>query len=129
MDFLKTVGGKIAGGLVAVAVVAAAIALWRMDGVERQNLWSGFLNILAWLGIVALWPWVSFAVIRWVNGLGSNVAGGLLVFGYTAAEAALLLWLCGVPSGPTGWTFAGVGALVAGAYNLLACDWIAEKLE
>jgi hypothetical protein len=31
--------------------------------------------------------------------------------------------------GATAWSFFAVGALVAGVYNLLACDWIAEKVS
>ena len=129
MDFLKTVGGKIVGGIVAVAVIAIVIVFWQMNPETRSGIFTGTGNLIAWLVIVALWPWVSFAIIRWVNGLGSNLAGGLLVFAYTALELALLLWLFGIPGGTLGWAFVGVGLLLAGAYNLLICDWIAEKLE
>jgi hypothetical protein len=129
MDFLKTVGGKIVGGLVAVAVIAVVIVFWQMDARTRSSIFTGTGNVVAWFAIVAMWPWVSFAIIRWVNGFHSNLAGGLLVIGYTSAELALLVWLFGWPGSATGWTFTGVGILLAAAYNVFACDWIAEKLE
>ena len=31
--------------------------------------------------------------------------------------------------GPTAWAFFAAATLVAGVYNLLACDWIAEKVS
>ena len=30
--------------------------------------------------------------------------------------------------GPTAWIFVAAGGLLAGVYNLLICDWIAEKV-
>jgi hypothetical protein len=52
-----------------------------------------------------------------------------VVAAYTLVEAILLAWLFGWRfGGPTAWTFAVVGTLFAGVYNLLACDWIAEKV-
>jgi hypothetical protein len=48
---------------------------------------------------------------------------------YPLAALVLSLWLRGGwGPGAAGWTFLVVGALVAGAYNLFACDWIAEKV-
>jgi hypothetical protein len=59
-----------------------------------------------------------------------NTAGAVLVGAYTLLEALFLAWLFEwrMP-GPTAWSFFVVGALVAGVYNLLVCDWIAEKFE
>jgi hypothetical protein len=38
----------------------------------------------------------------------------------------LFTWSIG---GRTAWTFVILGGLVAAIYNLLTCDWIAEKVE
>jgi len=130
MDFLKTVTGKVVSGFVGLAVVIAGIAWWRTDPETRSMLLAGTGKIVSWIGIVALMPWATFFIIGWVGRLRSNGAGAALVFVYTLLETLLLLWLFGwsLP-GPTAWTFFAVGALVAGVYNLLVCDWLAEKLE
>ena len=130
MDFLKTVTGKVVSGMIGLAVIAAGISWWRMDEATRQMLLSGTGRILSWTFIVLLVPWATFFVISWVAKFNSNLAGGVLVFVYTVAEAVLLakLFQWRLP-GATAWTFFATGALFAGVYNLLTCDWIAEKFE
>jgi hypothetical protein len=129
VDFLKTVTGKVVGGAVALGVVAAAISWWSMDESTRHMLLSGTGRIVAWLLGVLLIPWASFALIGRVERMDSNTAGAVLVTAMTAIEAMVLLWLFGwsLP-GAAAWTFAVVGVLFAGVYNLFACDWIAEKV-
>ena len=129
MEFLKTTAGKVISGFVALAVVAAAISWWRMDQSTRDMLLGGTGKIVAWFGVVLLVPWATFFVPGWINRLESNLAGGLLVAGYTLLEVLLLLWLFDWSVGsPAGWTFVGFGGLLAAVYNLFACDWIAEKV-
>ena len=129
MDLLKTVTAKVVAGAVALAVVTAGISWWQMDEATRQMLLSGTGKIVSWLFIVLLVPWTTFFVTTWVARRESNAAGAGLVAVYTLAEAVLLAWLFEwtVP-GATAWTFLIVGVLFAGVYNLLACDWIAERL-
>jgi hypothetical protein len=129
MDFLKTITGKVITGFIALAVIAGGISWWSMDPATRQLLISGTGKILAWLGVVLFLPWVSFVLIGKIAKMESNAAGAALVAGYTIAETILLLWLFNwqVP-GATAWTFLVVGGLFAAAYNLFACDWIAEKV-
>jgi len=129
MDFLKTVGGKVATGLVALAVFAAGLAWYQMDPSTRHGIVSGTGRICSWLGIVVVVPWVTFFVIGWVAKFESNLAGGLLVAGYTVLEAVLLACLFGWwIHGATAIGFFGAAVLVAAAYNLLTCDWLAEKV-
>jgi hypothetical protein len=129
MDFLKTVAGKIITGAVALAVIAAAISWWSMDPETRQMLLTGTGRIVSWLGIVLVVPWATFFLIGKVAKLDSNAAGAVLVGLYTLIEVLVLAWLFEwrIP-GPTAWTFLIVGALFAAVYNLLTCDWIAEKV-
>jgi FtsH-binding integral membrane protein len=129
IEFLKTLTGKIVSGAVALAVIAAAISWWTMDPATRHMLLSGTGRIVAWLLAVLLIPWIAFALIGWVGRMDSNLAGGVLVSAITLLEAMVLLWLFGwsLP-GAAAWTFAIVGVLFAGVYNLFACDWIAEKI-
>lgn len=129
MDFLKTVGGKVVGGLVAVVVIVLVITFLRMDAGTRSAVFGGTGKVLGWLMIVALVPWATFFVIKWVDAFESNLAGGLLVFAYTALEVVLLAYLFDWQIyGAARWTFLGLGGLVAGVYNLFLCDWLAERV-
>src|SRR5436853_5150322 len=128
MDFLKTIGGKVVSGLVALAVVAAAISWWQMDASTRQMLLSGAGHLVSWFAVVLIVPWASFFLIGRVGRLESNAAGAGLVLLYTAAEATLLAWLFEWHvRGAAAWVFFAAAVLFAGVYNLFACDWIAEK--
>lgn len=129
MELLKTVTGKVVAGAVALAVIAGGISWYRMDDPTRQVLLSGTGRIVSWLLVVLFAPWATFFVTTWVAKKDSNAAGAMLVFVYTALETLLLAWLFKfhVP-GATAWTFVGAAALFAGVYNLLTCDWIAEKM-
>jgi FtsH-binding integral membrane protein len=129
MDLLKTVTGKVVAGAVTLAVVAGGITWWRTDQATRDMLLSGTGKIVSWIFIVLLAPWATFFVTTWVAKRESNAGGAALVAAYTVVEALLLAWLFqwNIPNG-TAWTFLIVGALFAAVYNLLACDWIAEKL-
>jgi hypothetical protein len=129
MDFLKTVTGKVISGIAGLVVVLSGISWWRMDAATKDMLLSGTGKIVSWFGIVMLVPWATFFLIGWVSRVEKNAAGAALVFGYTLLEMVFLAWLFGwsLPSA-TAWSFFAVGALVAGVYNLLVCDWIAEKL-
>ena len=128
MDLLNSITGKVTAGVVALAVIAAGISWWQMDPSTRQWLLTSTGKILAWLGIVVFLPWVTFFITTWVAGKESNVAGAVLIAAYTVPEMFLAAWLFNwqIPSA-TAWTFFMVGALVAAAYNLLVCDWIAER--
>jgi hypothetical protein len=130
MDFLKTVTGKVVSGLVSLAVIAAGISWWRMDEATKHTLLTNTGRIASWGGIVLLVPWATFFIVGWVAKFESNLAGGILVLVYTLLEALLLGWLFhwSIP-GPTAWTFFAVGTLLAAVYNLLTCDWLAEKME
>jgi hypothetical protein len=129
MELLKTVTGKVVAGAVTLAVVAAGISWWQMDPATRQMLLSGTGRIISWLGVMLLLPWATFFVTTWVAKLESNAAGATMVAAYTLVEAVLLAWLFNWSvHGATAWTFLVAGTLLAGVYNLLVCDWIAERL-
>lgn len=130
MDFLKTMTGKVVSGLVALAVIICAVSWYRMDPLTKQELISGTGKIFSWLGIVLIVPWLSFAIIGRVAKTQSNLAGAGLVLAITLVEMLLLGWLFSwTIGGRTAWTFVILGGLVAAIYNLLTCDWIAEKVE
>ena len=129
MDFLKTAAGKIVTGLVALAVIASAVSWWQMEPATRHAILSGAGKIAAWFGVVLLVPWASFFLIGRVAKRESNASGAALVLGYTAVEAGVLAWLFDWSiAGATAWVFYAAAVLLAGVYNLLTCDWIAEKV-
>ena len=124
-----TRAGAAITGMVVLGVVAAGISWWQMDPATRQSIMAGTGKILAWAVGVLVAPWATFFLSTRTAKFDSNLAGGLLVFAYTAVEVVVLAWLFNWSiSGAAGWTFVGVGGLLAAAYNLFTCDWIAEKL-
>jgi len=126
MIWLRMLG--IAVGIVTLG--AAGAAWYEADPVTRQTLVDDLGKIGGWLALVGLVPWAGFLVIAHVARMGSNRAGAILVAGFTVLEIAVLLWLMGASGhGKTAWIFITAGALGAAVYNLLVCDWIAEKLE
>lgn len=129
MEFLKTIAGKIVAGLVALGVIAALISWFQMDPGTRHQIVSGTGRIIGWFLLMLVVPWATFFLIGAVARLRSNLAGAALVFLYTAAEAVLLAWLFSWSvKGAMPVVFFSAAVLIAAAYNLLACDWIAEKV-
>jgi hypothetical protein len=129
-DFLKSLGGKIASGAIALAVVSAAFAWYSTEPATRQHILTDTGRLLGWLMLVLILPWAAFAVIGWVNRLQSNAAGATLVVVITAIESAVLAWMFGWSiQGATEWVLLAAAILIAGVYNLFICDWIAEMAE
>jgi hypothetical protein len=129
VEFLKTVGGRIATGAAALAVVVAGISWWQMEPVTRESVIGNVVRGGSWVLVVLLLPWAMFWMIGAVARRDSNVAGAALVGAMTLGEA---VWLGGMFGfgGYTapGWTMFAAAVLAAGVYNLLACDWIAERV-
>ena len=129
-DFLKSLGGKIATGVISLAVVAAGLAWWQTAPATKQHILTDTGRLLGWLLLVLIGPWASFPVVGWVSRLQSNAAGAVLVIVMTAAEAAVLAWMFGWSiQGATEWVLYVAAVLICGVYNLLVCDWIAELGE
>lgn len=130
MDLLKGIGGKIAGGLVALAVIAAGISWWQMDPSTRHAIAADTGRLIGWTLLVLLVPWAIFWIIGWVAKMDSNRAAAVMILVLTVAEAVVLAWLFDFAvHGPTAWTLFAAGVLVAAVYNLFTCDFIAEKIS
>ena len=129
MELLKSVVGKVAAGMVALGVIAGGISWWQMEPETRQMLVHGVERICYWLGIVLLLPWASSPFIGWVaRKAKSNKSGITLVSAYTLVECVLFAWLFQWQiRTSTAWLFLIFSGLIAATYNLLICDWIAER--
>ena len=130
MEFLKSISGKIVTGLVTLAVIAGGVSWYEMDPRTKHEIVTGTGRILAWLGVVLILPWATFFLVGRVGKLESNAAGAGLIALYTAIEGVLLAWLFDWHvRGATAVSFFCAAILIAAAYNLFTCDWIAEKLQ
>jgi len=128
VEFLKSVVGKLVTGAVVLAVFAAGFAWYRMDEAERSALAGGAGRVVGWIVLVTAIPWAIFFLIQRIARLDSNAASGVFILLLTLLEAAGLAWMFQFAiHGSAGWTFFAVGIVLAGVYNLLACDWIAER--
>jgi hypothetical protein len=129
-DFLKSLGGKIASGVVALAVVAAGLAWWQTEPATKQHILTDSGRLLGWLMLVLIVPWAGFALIGWVGRRNSNAAGAMLVTAFTVGESVVLAWLFAWSvKGDTEWVLFIAAVLICGVYNLFICDWIAEMAE
>lgn len=108
-------------------MIAAAIAYYDLSPDERQAMWHGIGHVALWVGLVLVLPWATYFVTTATTRRESNAAGMLLVAGYTIIDATALILLAGVPAGTFLILATVFGLLVALTYNLLTCDWIAER--
>jgi hypothetical protein len=128
MDFLKSIGGKLATGLVVLAVFACGVAWFQASPESRSAVVGATMKIVGWTIAVLMMPWVGVLVVSRIEKFKSNAVSAGFILALTAVEATLLLWLFDfAPGGATAWTLALAGVLTAGVYNLFACDWIADK--
>ncbi len=133
MEFIKAVGGKAIGTAVAGIVffgLVVGIITWYRNPEPVNHFFGNVGKLLGWLAAVALFPFVTFSIVGWVGRMRSNVAGAVLVTIYSFLGFLLLWWLFDFNiRGTTAWTFTLVGVLLVAAYNLLVCDWLAERME
>jgi hypothetical protein len=132
---METPGGGILGrlsermlGWVALGLlIFLGIAIWQAGPEWRAAMWSRIWRTAVWLAIVGAVPWSAKLYIGRILELGSNWAGVVLLAGLVVIDViAALLLMTGWPVGFWGW-FAGLAALaVAGTYNYLVTQYLAE---
>lgn len=127
---LKLSVGRLASAIAALAVIVGGISWWQMEPATRALIIDTVGRCVGWMLAVVAIPWVSFPLITWVAKKDSNAAGVMLVGAITLLEAVALFWLFGFSlPGAAAWALAIAAILLAAVYNVLACDWIAEKFE
>lgn len=129
MELLKKIASIVLGGAVALGVIVGAISWFQMPTDDRARVWHAVGRGFFWVGIVLVLPWATFFVTTWAAQHEKNSAGAILVAGYTLVGALVLAWLFDFSiHGTASVVLVILGILIALAYNLLVCDWIAEKL-
>jgi Kef-type K+ transport system membrane component KefB len=129
MDFFKSIGGKIASGVVGLLVVIAAISYYMATPETRASVIGGIFSVLGWLLLVVAAPWALFLVIQWVEKFKSNAVSFAFVALLTIVEAVVWFWLWNWTMGSAvAWTFSIGAVLLAGVYNVFTSDWIAEQM-
>jgi hypothetical protein len=129
MDFLKSIGGKVATGAVGLTVVIAAIAYWQASPETRSAVFNTIGKIVGWSMLMLFMPWLLFLVVQWIEKFKNNTISAAFVGALTLLEGLFLLWLFDwSPGGAMAWSLTLGAIVIAGVYNLFTCDWIAEKL-
>lgn len=124
---LGRLGEKILGWIALGVLVFLGIAVYQMPADTKAAIWSGIWRTLSWLAIVAAVPWSARLLIRRVLEAGTNWAGAALVAGLTLVDVvAGYALMTGWPASGWGWA-ALLGALaLAGTYNYLVAEYLAE---
>ncbi len=124
---LGRVGEKLLGWIALALLVAAGIAIWQMDPATKTAIWNGIWKSIAWVLVAAVLPWVSRLFIKRLLEIGENWVGIVLIAALTLVNVAFgLILLGGLPAGGWGWLAALAAAGVAGTYNFLVCEYLAE---
>lgn len=124
---LFRLGEKVLGWIALALIVAAGIAIWQMPAETKSAILSGAWRSLVWLVIVAVLPWTARLFIGRVLEAGTNWAGLALIGGYVLADI-IVGWvlMTGWPSGGWGWMAVLTALGIAGLYNYLVTEYLAE---
>jgi hypothetical protein len=127
-SFLGRIAEKTLGWIVLGLIVAAGIAIWRMDSTLRGDIWSFAWRSAVWVVLAAAIPWLARFIMKAVALAGTNWAplallAGLVALDLVAAAAVMTGW----PTGGWGWS-AGLAALgLAATYNYWVTEYLAER--
>jgi drug/metabolite transporter (DMT)-like permease len=128
MDFVKKVALLVVGGVVLLGVIAGAAAWFSADPADRSAAIGSAGRVAGAFGIALLLPWLTFFASTAAGRAERNWVGAALVAAYTAVDAGLLGWAMRFSTASTTVIVLGVfSVVVLATYNLLACDWLAER--
>lgn len=124
---LGRLGEKVLGWIALGALIFLGIAIYQMPAETKQAIWSGIWRTLLWLALVAAIPWGSRLFIRRIVEAGTNWAGAGLIVALTLLDVIVGVALMSVwPSGPWTWAAALGAVALAGSYNYLVTEYLAE---
>lgn len=124
---LSRLGEKVLGWIALALVALGAVAVYQMPAETKTAIWNGAWRSFVWVVLAAVMPWIGKLFIRRVLAFGTNWAGVAWLGGLCAANLiAGVLLLTAWPSGGWGW-FAAIGAMaLAGTYNYLVTEYLAD---
>jgi hypothetical protein len=119
---------RIAGWIALALLVMLGVAIWRMEPATRAAIWSDIWRTAVWIVIAAGLPWSARLFIKRILEVGSNWAAAILLASLVAANlVAGLILMRGWPSGGWGWIAALATLAVAGTYNYLVTEYLAQQ--
>ena len=125
---LGRLGEKVVGWIALGCLIALGVAIYQLGPDGRQAIWSGIWKSGVWLAIAAALPWTARLFIRRIIEVGSNWVGLALISAYVLVDAVVgIVLLGGLPGGGWGWTAALAALAVAGTYNFLVAEYLAEQ--
>lgn len=132
---METTGGifgrlseKILGWIALGLLILAGVGLWQMGPDGRGALWSAIWRTVTWVAVAAILPWVVRLFITRLLALSSNWAGVGLIAALTLLNIVLgLILMGGFPGSGWGWIVALAAVGIAGTYNYLVSEYLAEQ--
>jgi hypothetical protein len=121
--FEKTIGWIILG-----ALIFAGYGIYKLGPDGRGAILSATGRIIGWVVIAAALPWLTRFFIRRLLEIGENWVGLALIAGLTLIDAIAGLTLIG--GGPEGfwpWVLSLAALALAGTYNYLVAEYLAER--
>ncbi len=128
LGLLGKLGDKILTMIAFALVLLGAYALYRMGPEGRGALWTGITHTIAWVVIAGAIPWSSKAFVRRLLAVGSNWAGVAAIAAFTLVDlVAGRILMGGWPASGWGWVASLAALAVAGSYNYLVTEYVAEQ--
>lgn len=125
---LGRLGEKVLGWLALAALLGLGFAIYQMGPQARGAILDGAAKTLFWIVLCAALPWSSWFFIRRLLAFGTNWAGFALLAGFLLIEVLVGLYLLGgPPAGGWGWLASLAAVAVAGTYNFLVTEYLAEQ--
>ncbi len=125
---LGRLGEKVLGWIALALIIVVGVGVWRMGPEARGAILSGIWYTLVWIVIVAALPWLTRLFIGRLLEIGENWVGVVLIAVYTLIDLIVgVIFLGGLPVGGWGWVVALAALAVAGTYNYLVCEYLAEQ--
>lgn len=121
-------GEKILGWIALLLLIGIAFGIWQMEPESRAAIWKGIWTTIAWIAIAAALPWSARFFMKRIMDVGSNWAAFGLVGGFVLLDIiAGLILKQGFPDGGWSWFFNLSALAVAGTYNYLVTEYLADQ--
>ena len=126
---LGRVGEKILAWIALGLLIFLGVGIYQLGSDGRQALWNGIWRTGVWLVIVIALPWSGRLFMARILEIGSNWAGVTLVAAFVVVDlVAGLVLMGGLPTGGWSWVAALTALGVAGAYNFMVAEYLAEQV-